>query len=53
MGDKSEYHLARYRPIKHIGVKNIDFWFLAYIDSIDSIVLMYAFELVKSVLEVI
>ena len=41
LGDKSEQHVQRYRPKKVIGVKNMVFYFFAYIDSIDPLLLKF------------
>jgi len=44
---------VRYRPKKVIGVKNMVFWFFAYIDSIDPLLSKYAFNPAETVIKVV
>jgi len=53
MGDKSGFYIERYRPKKVIGVKNMVLWFFAYIDSIDSLLSKYAYNLAITVIKVV
>ena len=53
MGDKSGFHIERYRPKKLIGVKNIVLWFFAYIDSIDPLLSKYAYRLAETIIKVV
>jgi len=53
MGDKSGFYIERYRPKKVIGVKNMVLWFFAYIDSIDSLLSKYAYNLAVTVIKVV
>jgi len=53
MGDKWGFYIVRYRPKKVIGVKNMVFWFFAYIDSIDPLLSKYAFNPAETVIKVV
>jgi len=54
MGDKSGFYIERYRLKKVIGVKNTVFcFFFAYIDSIDSFLSKYAYNLAVTVRKVV